>query len=83
MSAWGETPPDLTVTEFALLQSLLGLPGKVYTRGELVDRAYGVDHHITERTIDSHVRRVRRKLKDAGGDDVIETVYGLGYRVKA
>jgi two-component system OmpR family response regulator len=77
---WGETPVELTVTEFALLQALLGRPGKVYTRGELVDRAYGVDHAITARTIDSHVRRVRRKLAEAGGD-VIETVYGLGYRI--
>ena len=82
-AAWGDTPVELTVTEFALLRTLLGMPGKVYTRGELVDRAWGIDHHITERTIDSHVRRVRRKLADAGGEDVVETVYGLGYRLKA
>jgi len=78
---WGTTELDLTVTEFALLQALLGMPGKVYTRGELVDRAYGLGHYITDRTIDSHVRRIRKKLAEAGGLDLIETVYGLGYRL--
>ncbi len=77
-----ETEIELTVTEFALLQALLGLPGKVYSRGELVDRAYGYDHHVTERTIDSHVRRIRKKLADAGATDPIETVHGLGYRMR-
>jgi two-component system OmpR family response regulator len=69
----------LTVTEFAVLDALLSQPGKVYTRSELVDRAYEFDHHVTERTIDSHVRRIRKKF-DAGGEP-IETVYGLGYRL--
>lgn len=69
----------LTVTEFAVLDALLSQPGKVYTRSELVDRAYEFDHHVTERTIDSHVRRIRKKF-DADGEP-IETVYGLGYRL--
>jgi two-component system OmpR family response regulator len=71
----------LTVTEFALLQSLLGMPGKVYTRDELVDRAWGLGHAITDRTVDSHIRRIRKKFAQAGADP-IETVYGLGYRLK-
>lgn len=71
----------LTVTEFALLQSLLAAPGRVFSRGELVDRAYGNGHVITERTVDSHVRRIRQKLAVLGADP-IETVYGLGYRLK-
>ncbi|MBL9040708.1 MAG: response regulator transcription factor [Myxococcales bacterium] len=71
----------LTVTEFALLQSLLAAPGRVFSRGELVDRAYGNGHVITERTVDSHVRRIRQKLAALGADP-IETVYGLGYRLK-
>jgi two-component system OmpR family response regulator len=79
---WGESEVELTVTEFALLQTLLGRPGKVYSRGELVDRAYGYGHHVTERTIDSHIRRVRKKLADAGAGDPIETVHGVGYRMQ-
>lgn len=79
---WDSNEVELTVTEFAVLRTLLGMPGKVYTRAELVDRAYGHDHHITERTIDSHVRRIRKKLADAGADDPIETVHGLGYRLR-
>jgi two-component system OmpR family response regulator len=78
----GEREVELTATEFALLQALLGRPGKVYARGELVDRAYGHDHHVTERTIDSHIRRVRRKLEEAGASDLIETVHGIGYRLR-
>jgi two-component system OmpR family response regulator len=72
----------LTVTEFALLEVLLGTAGRVYSRGQLVDRAYGQGHVITERTVDSHVRRIRQKLAAAGGEDAIETVYGLGYRLR-
>jgi two-component system, OmpR family, response regulator len=79
--SWGETPVVLTVTEFGLLQSLMGTPGRVYTRGELVDRAWGYGHHITERTVDSHIRRIRRKFGALGGDP-IETVYGVGYRLR-
>jgi two-component system, OmpR family, response regulator len=78
---WRDTEVILTVTEFALLRSLMGHPGKVYSRGELVDRAYGLGHAITDRTIDSHVRRMRRKLAEAGADP-IETVFGIGYRLR-
>jgi two-component system OmpR family response regulator len=72
-------PIVLTVTEFGILETLLSAPGKVYTRSELVDLAYRFDNHVTERTIDSHVRRIRMKF-DAGGEP-IETVFGLGYRL--
>ena len=78
---WMQKEVILTVTEFALLQSMLGSPGRVFSRGELVDRAYGHGHVITERTVDSHVCRIRQKLS-AQGADPIETVYGLGYRLK-
>lgn len=78
---WGAHEVILTVTEFGLLRSLMATPGRVYTRGELVDRAWGYGHHITERTVDSHIRRIRRKLADAGADP-IETVYGVGYRLR-
>ncbi len=70
----------LTVTEFDLLHAMLGMAGKVYTRDEIVERAYGHGHHITDRTVDSHIRRIRKKFK-VHGPDPIETVYGLGYRL--
>jgi len=78
---WRDSEIVLTVTEFALLRSLMGHAEKVYSRAELVDRAYGLGHAITDRTIDSHIRRLRRKL-NAVGADPIETVYGVGYRLR-
>jgi two-component system OmpR family response regulator len=78
---WGEREIVLTVTEFGILRSLMGIPGRVYSRDELVDRAWGQGHHITERTIDSHIRRIRKKLSALGADP-IETVYGVGYRLR-
>jgi two-component system, OmpR family, response regulator len=71
----------LTVTEFALLAALASAPGRVLTRDQLVDRAYGDGHVITQRTVDSHVRRIRAKLA-AQNIDPVETVYGLGYRMR-
>ncbi len=78
---WHGGEVTLTVTEFAILETLAQAPGRVFSRGELVDRAYGRGHVITERTVDSHVRRIRQKLA-AGGPDPVETVYGLGYRLR-
>jgi two-component system, OmpR family, response regulator len=71
----------LTVTEFAILAALLAAPGRVLARAQLVERAYGAGHYITDRTVDSHIRRLRKKLADAGVDP-IETVYGVGYRLR-
>jgi two-component system OmpR family response regulator len=79
---WDGREVPLTATEFALLASLMGAPGRVYPRAELVEHAWGRGHHITDRTVDSHIRRVRRKLAAEGGDP-IETVYGVGYRLRA
>ena len=78
---WAGTEVVLTVTEFGVLQSLMGMVGRVYSRTELVDRAYGHGHYITDRTVDTHVRRIRRKF-EAVHADPIETVYGVGYRLK-
>ena len=77
---WGEREVVLTVTEFGLLRTLLGYPGKVFSRDELINGAYDQETYITDRTIDNHVRRVRRKFADAGGDPV-ETVHGVGYKL--
>ncbi len=70
----------LTVTEFELLRALLEAPGRVYTRAQWVEQAYGVGHYISDRTVDSHVRRLRQKLGTRA--DQIETVYGVGYRLR-
>ncbi len=70
----------LTVTEFSLLRVLISRPGRAFTRDELTDRAYGDGYHLAERTLDSHVRRIRAKLRETGIDP-IETVHGLGYRL--
>ncbi len=76
----GEEIP-LTVTEFRILQVLLRRPGRVYTRDELAERAYPGRHHVSECTLDSHIRRVRQKMRPHGLDPV-ETVHGLGYRLR-
>jgi two-component system catabolic regulation response regulator CreB len=76
------SPLELTRVEFDLLACMLDGPGRVYTRAELIDRVWGDGFAITDRTIDSHVKALRRKLGEAGGDaGIIETVRGVGYRV--
>lgn len=71
----------LTVTEFAMLAVLSRAPGRVLSRDQLVDRACGPNHVISDRTVDSHIRRIRKKLGEPGAD-FIETVYGVGYRMR-
>jgi two-component system catabolic regulation response regulator CreB len=74
---------ELTRVEFDLLACLLSAPGRVFTRGELIDRVWGDGFAITDRTIDSHVKGLRKKVEGAGGDvNIIETVRGVGYRVR-
>lgn len=71
---------SLTPTELGLLAALIERPGVVLSRGQLMQRAYSYDNLVTERTIDTHVRRIRAKFRDAGGDDPIATVHGVGYK---
>lgn len=82
--AWlGEAVLDLTPVEFRLLQTLLRHPGRVFSRADLVGSVY-LDHRVvTDRTVDTHVKNLRRKLSeaDASGADLIESVYGVGYRI--
>jgi len=73
------TEVSLTVTEFRILEVLIRRPGRVFPRAELVELAYPGPHHVSDRTLDSHIRRIRQKLRDAGSDR-IETVHGLGFR---
>jgi two-component system catabolic regulation response regulator CreB len=73
---------ELTRVEFDLLACLLGAPGRVFTRAQLIDRVWGDGFAITDRTVDSHVKGLRRKVAEAGGDaGLVETVRGVGYRV--
>jgi two-component system catabolic regulation response regulator CreB len=65
-----------------LLASLLEVAGRVYTRPELIDRVWGDGFAISDRTVDSHVKSLRRKVSEVGGDpSLIETVRGVGYRI--
>ena len=77
---WGEDEVELTRREFELLRVLLGYPGKVFSRSELMTRAYGTGVIVSDRTIDSHIRRLRRKFDPLDAEPV-ETVHGLGYRL--
>ena len=74
---------DLTRVEFDLLATLLESPGRVYTRAQLIDRVWGDGYAISDRTVDSHIKSLRRKLSDAGADaGLVETVRGVGYRIR-
>jgi two-component system response regulator ChvI len=78
---WRETLVALTLTEFNLLESLARRPGLVRTRSQLLRDAYPHDVFVAERTIDTHIKRLRRKLTEAEADaDPIETIHGVGYR---
>ncbi len=76
---WAAEQVSLTATEFALIQALAGSPGRVFSRDELRERTYP-DAHVDDRTIDSHIRKIRGKFRPAGGDPV-ETVRGIGYKL--
>jgi len=77
---WNGQEVALTRTEFALLRALAERPGRVLSRDALMDCAYALDHYVSDRTIDSHFRRVRAKFQAVGGAPV-ETVHGLGYKL--
>lgn len=83
LCTWKGQPVSLTVTEFLILKALASRPGHVKSRDQLMDSAYGESIYVDDRTIDSHIKRLRKKFKDA--DDTfneIETLYGVGYRYK-
>lgn len=77
---WDEHELVLTLTEFGILKTLLARPGKVCRREHLMDNAYELHKVVSDRTIDSHVRRVRAKFA-ALGVDPVETVHGIGYKL--
>jgi len=80
---WKGKQVQLTVTEFLLVKALALRPGMVKNRDQLIDAAYGENIYVDDRTIDSHVKRIRKKFRYTDGDfDQIETLYGIGYRYK-
>lgn len=76
-----DTQVDLTAIEFEILATLLGRPKIVFTREQILDGAYKDNIHVSDRTIDSHIRNIRAKLSSAGCDDAVETVHGVGFRL--
>ncbi|MEP3278386.1 MAG: response regulator transcription factor [Stappiaceae bacterium] len=80
---WNDRPVTLTVTEFLILYSLAQRPGVVKSRNALMDAAYEDQVYVDDRTIDSHIKRLRKKFKMVDDDfDMIETLYGVGYRFR-
>ena len=74
----------LTVTEFLLLTALARTPGHVKSRRQLMEQSYAHDAYVSDRTIDSHIKRIRKKLGSIDDTfDEIETIYGVGYRYRA
>jgi two-component system response regulator ChvI len=81
--SWDEKSVTLTVTEFLILEALALRPGVVKSRDSLMDAAYDDQVYVDDRTIDSHIKRLRKKFKMIDDDfNVIETLYGVGYRFK-
>lgn len=80
---WHGRDVSLTVTEFTILRTLLAGPTRIFSRDQIIDRLRGPGFALTDRTIDSHVRNLRRKFAEAGGSDVVETRAGIGYRLGA
>jgi two-component system, OmpR family, response regulator ChvI len=80
---WKGKPVSLTVTEFLILKALAARPGVFKNRDSLMDAAYDDQVYVDDRTIDSHIKRLRKKFRQADESfDMIETIYGVGYRLK-
>ena len=84
LCSWKDTEIKLTVTEFLILHALAARPGMVKNRDQLMDAAYGESIFLDDRTIDSHIKRLRRKMRAYDPEfEQIETLYGIGYKYKA
>ncbi|MEQ9444414.1 MAG: response regulator transcription factor, partial [Rhodospirillaceae bacterium] len=80
---WKESPVNLTVTEFLIIQALASRPGHVKSRDQLIDAAYGENIYVDDRTIDSHIKRLRKKFRHVDDEFAnIETLYGVGYKYR-
>ncbi|MFI6073515.1 response regulator transcription factor [Actinoplanes sp. NPDC051343] len=73
---------NLTAKEFGIIELLAGEPGRVFTRGQIIDKTFGFEHDVSERTVDAHVVNLRRKIEDNPAEPrYVQTVYGRGYRM--
>ena len=77
---WDNDELTMTATEIGIMRTLLAYPGKVYSRDELINKAYDSATVVSDRTIDSHIRHIRDKFKSVGAEP-IETVHGIGYKI--
>ena len=83
LCTWKDKEVNLTVTEFLLVEALARRPGHVKNRDQLIDAAYGEQIYVDDRTIDRHIKRLRRKFKNEDEEFAeIETLYGVGYRYR-
>ncbi len=83
VATWNGRPIELTAVEFRLLMTLAETPGRVWSRAQLVDRLYTDGRVVTDRTIDSHVKNLRRKLAEVGpNEEPIRSIYGVGYKLE-
>ncbi len=83
LCTWKGDAVNLTVTEYLLVKALAQRPGHVKNRDQLIDLAYGENIYVDDRTIDSHIKRVRKKFRKVDTEfNQIETLYGIGYRYK-
>ena len=83
LCTWKGKKVDLTVTEFLLIQAISKHPGHVKSRDQLIDAAYGEHIYVDDRTIDSHIKRLRKKFREVDEEfSEIETLYGVGYRYR-
>ena len=75
-------PVTLTAKEFGILETLAAEPGRAYTRAQILERAFGFDHYVLERTVDAHVMNLRRKIEENPAEPrYVVTVYGRGYKL--
>lgn len=79
--SWQGREVLLTATEFSILREFLAQPQRVLNRDNIIDKTYGLNFHISDRTIDSHIRHIRAKFQELGCEQLIETVHGVGYRL--
>ena len=80
---WKDVQVALTATEFAILSQFIHYPNKVFSRDVIMTNAYKFNIHVSDRTIDSHIRHIRQKFTDSGCESIIETLHGVGYKLAA
>jgi two-component system OmpR family response regulator len=80
---WDQSSVLLTATEFSIIQQMARYPSKVYSRDAIMNRAYDGNIHVSDRTIDSHIRHIRAKFDAVGCKKIIETLHGVGYKLSS